>query len=85
MNTLNTYVIAHQAAVECRIGYYLRNTVVLKTLSRRSTESFEMIGAAPSVAEAIGTQSVKVLLVHMRLCLVGTYESMFSCMNMSVF
>ena len=44
-----------------------------------------MIGAAPSVAEAIGTQSVKVLLVHMCLCLVGTYEPMFSCMNVSVF
>ena len=45
----------------------------------------EMIGAAPSVAEAIGTQSVKGLLVRMCLCLVGTYVSMFSCMNMSVF
>ena len=41
--------------------------------------------AAQNVAEAIGTQSVKVLLVHMCLCLVGTYEPMFSCMNMSVF
>ena len=40
-----------------------------------------MIGAAPSVAEGIGTQSVKVLLVRMCLCLVGTHESMFSCMN----
>ena len=46
---------------------------------------YAMIGAAPSVAEAIGTQRVKVLLVHMYLCLVGTYESMFSCMNMSLF
>ena len=46
---------------------------------------YEMIGAAPSVAEAIGTQRVKVLLVHMCLCLVGTYESMFGCMNLSVF
>ena len=44
-----------------------------------------MIGAAPSVAESIGTQIVKVLLVHMCLCLVGTHEFMFSCMNMSVF
>ena len=41
--------------------------------------------ATQSVAEAIGTQSVKVLLVRMCLCLVGTHESMFSCMNMSVF
>ena len=40
-----------------------------------------MIGAAPSVAEGIGTQSVKVLLVRMCLCLAGTHESMFSCMN----
>ena len=42
--------------------------------------------AAQSVAEAIGTQSVKVMLVRMCLCLVGTHESMFlSCMNMPVF
>ena len=41
--------------------------------------------AAQSVAEAIGTQSVKVLLVRMCLCLVGTHKSMFSCMNLSVF
>ena len=32
-----------------------------------------------------GYARVKVLLVHMCLCLVGTYESMFSCMNMSLF
>ena len=44
MNTLNTYVIARRAAVECRIGHYLRNTEVLKTLSRRSTERFEKKG-----------------------------------------
>ena len=37
-----------------------------------------MIRATPSVAEAIGTQSVKVLLVRMCLCLVGTHQSMFS-------
>ena len=43
------------------------------------------IGAAPSVAEAIGTQSVKVLLVHMCLCLVGTHKSMLNCMNLSMF
>ena len=41
--------------------------------------------AAQSVAKAIGTQSVKVKLVRMCLCLVGTHESMFSCMNLSVF
>ena len=40
-----------------------------------------MIGAAPSVAEGIGTQSVKVLLVRMCLYLVGTHESMFSFTN----
>ena len=34
--------------------------------------------AAQNVAEAIDTQSVKVLLVRMCLCLVGTYEFMFS-------
>ena len=44
-----------------------------------------MIGAAPSVAEPIGTQIIKVLLVHMCLCLVGTHEFMFTCMNISVF
>ena len=44
-----------------------------------------MIGAAPSVAKAFGRRSIKVLLVHMCLCLVGTYESMFGCMNLSVF
>ena len=44
-----------------------------------------MIGAAPSVAKLIGTQIVKVLLVHMCLCLIGTHKFMFSCMNMSVF
>ena len=41
----------------------------------------EKIGAAPSVAEGIGTQSVKVLLVRMCLYLVGTHESMFSFTN----
>ena len=48
--------------------------------------------AAQNVAEAIGTQSVKVLLVRMCFCflvcmcfcLVGTHKSMFSCMNVSV-
>ena len=35
-----------------------------------------MIGAAPSVAEGIGTQSVKVLLVRMCLCLVGVHMSL---------
>ena len=44
-----------------------------------------MIGAAPSVAESIGTQIVKVLLVHMCLCLVGTHKSMLNCMNLSMF
>ena len=43
-----------------------------------------MIGAAPSVAEVIGTRSVKVLLVRMCLCLVVSYESMFSWMNVCV-
>ena len=37
------------------------------------------------MAEAVGTQSVKALLVRICLCLVGTHESMFSCNNMSVF
>ena len=41
--------------------------------------------AAPVCGRRIGTQSVKVLLVRMCLCLVGTHEFMFSCMNMSVF
>ena len=50
-------------------------------ISTRVQSSF----AAQSVAEAIGTQSVKVKLVRMCLCLVGTHESMFSCMNLSVF
>ena len=41
--------------------------------------------AAQSVAEAMGTQSVKVLLVRVCLCLVGTHKSMFSCIDLSVF
>ena len=36
---------------------------------------------AAGCGRRIGTQSVKVLLVRMCLCLVGTHESMFSCMN----
>ena len=41
--------------------------------------------AAPVCGRRIGTQSVKILLVRMCLCLVGTHKSMFSCMNLSVF
>ena len=36
---------------------------------------------APVCGRSIGTQSVKVLLVRMCLCLVGTHEFMSSCMN----
>ena len=59
-----------------------RRSRILNELERHTDE--ENGTRARRCAPPRGYARVKVLLVHLCICLVGTHESMFSCMNVSV-